>query len=99
MTWSVERRFGEMDTDANQMCLLLTPQFSVGLSLSNNSHCITRTNDEYIEVGVHRVTKRGVIQLNLSEYFLPKSTFGVVDAGILERVCQPNLRHVRQNFR
>ena len=79
-----------MYTDTNQICLPLTPQFS-GLSLSNNSHCITLTKDEYIAVGDHMVTKRGVIQLNLSEYYLLNSKFGVVHAKNLERVCQPNL--------
>ena len=87
-----------MDTDTNQMCISLTPQFSVCLSLSKNSHCITVTKDEYIAVGDHRVTKRGVKQVKLSEEYLLKSTFGVVDARILERVCQPDLRHVRQSF-
>ena len=56
-----------MDTDTNQMCKSLTPQFSICLSLLNNSHCITVTKDEYIAVGDHRVTKRGVKQLKLSE--------------------------------
>ena len=39
------------------MCLLLSPQLSVCLSLPINSHCITLTKDEYIAVGDHGFTK------------------------------------------
>ena len=81
------------------MCLMLTPHLSVCMSATaNNSHSVTLTKDEYVGIGSYRVMRRGVIQLSLSEYYLLKTAFGVVDAGILETVCQQNQRYRRQSF-
>ena len=67
---------------------MLTPHLSVCMSAAaNNSHSVTLSKDEYVGIGSYRLMRRGVIQLSPSEYYLLKTAFGVVDAGILERVC------------
>ena len=78
---------------------MLSPQLNVCMSVvANNSYLVTVTKDEYVGLGSYRVLKRGVIQLSPSEYFMLKSAFGVVDAAILERICQQNQILGRRNL-
>ena len=78
---------------------MLTPHLSVCMSAAaKNSHSVTLTKDEYVGIGSYRVMRRGVIQLSLSQNYLLKTAFVIVDAGILERVCQQNHRYRRQCF-
>ena len=81
------------------MCLMLTPLLSVCmLAAANNSHLVTLTKDEYVGIGFCRVMRRGAIQLSLSEFYLLKAAFGVVDGGILDKMCQQSPRPGRQSF-
>ena len=81
------------------MCLMLTPHLSVCMSAAaNNSHSVTSTKDEDVGIGSYRVMRPGVIQLSLSEYYLLKTAFDIVDAGISERVCEQNQRYGRRSF-
>ena len=89
----------ETQTDANHMCLMLTPHLSVCmLAAANNTHLVTFTKDDYVGNGSYRVMRRSVIQLSISKYYLLKSAFGVVDAGILDKICQQSPTPGRQSF-
>ena len=77
---------------------MLLPHLSVSLlQAANNSHLVVLTKDEYVGNGFDRVMRRDVIQLFLSGYYLPKSAFGVLDAGILNNMSQQNPRPGRKS--
>ena len=80
------------------MCRMLTPHLCVCMLAANNSHLVTLTKNEYIGVGSHRVMRRSVIQLPLSEYHLLKSALGALDAGILDKSCKQCPRSGKQSF-
>ena len=89
----------ETQTEANHMCLMLTPHLSVCvLQAAKDSHLVTSTKDEYVRIGSYRIMRRRKIHFSLSEYYLPKSAFVVIDARVLDKICQPSLETNRQSF-
>ena len=70
---------------------ILNPTLSSNLNLSitttaqqtpNGEPELRLTKEEYKHVGVHKLLRRAVIQLSLSEYFQLKSSFNSIDSFI-----------------